>query len=40
VESFVERTGADELMVVGPIYDHSRRVHSFEVLMQATRDAY
>jgi luciferase family oxidoreductase group 1 len=40
VESFVERTGADELMVVGPIYDHSRRVHSFEVLMQATRDAH
>ena len=32
VESFVERTGADELMVVAPIFDHAKRVHSFEVL--------
>ena len=37
VESFVERTGADELMVVAAIYDHAKRVRSFEVLMEATR---
>jgi luciferase family oxidoreductase group 1 len=37
VESFVERTGANELMVVAPIYDHVKRVRSFEVLMEATR---
>jgi len=35
IESFVERTGADELMVVSSIYEHAKRVHSFEVLMQA-----
>ena len=37
VEAFVERTGADELMVVGPIYDHARRVHSFELLIAGAR---
>jgi luciferase family oxidoreductase group 1 len=37
VESFAARTGADELRVVGPIYDHAKRVRSFEVLMEATR---
>jgi luciferase family oxidoreductase group 1 len=37
VEGFVERTGADELMVVSTIYDHAKRVRSFEVLMEAMR---
>jgi luciferase family oxidoreductase group 1 len=37
VSSFVERTGADELMVVGPIFEHAKRVRSFELLMEATR---
>ena len=37
VEGFVERTGADELMVVSTIHDHAKRVRSFEVLMEATR---
>jgi luciferase family oxidoreductase group 1 len=37
VESFVERTGADELMVVSSIFEHAKRLHSFEVLMQAMR---
>ncbi len=37
VESFVERTGADELMVVSAMYDHAKRVQSFEVLMEAMR---
>ena len=34
VEGFVERTGADELMVVSTIHDHAKRVRSFEVLKQ------
>lgn len=38
VEAFVERTGADELMVVSTVYEHAKRVRSFEVLMQAIRD--
>jgi alkanesulfonate monooxygenase SsuD/methylene tetrahydromethanopterin reductase-like flavin-dependent oxidoreductase (luciferase family) len=37
VEGFIERTGADELMVVSTIHDHAKRVRSFEVLMEATR---
>jgi alkanesulfonate monooxygenase SsuD/methylene tetrahydromethanopterin reductase-like flavin-dependent oxidoreductase (luciferase family) len=37
VTSFVERTSADELMVVTPIFEHAQRLHSFEVLMQAMR---
>jgi len=32
---FVERTGADELIVSSPIYDHAARLHSFTLLMQA-----
>jgi len=37
VESFVQRTGADELMVVCPVFEHAKRLRSFELLMQATR---
>ena len=33
--SFVERTGADELIVSTPLYDHAARRHSFTLLMQA-----
>jgi len=29
--AFVERTGADELMVTGQIYDHAARVRSYEI---------
>jgi len=35
VESFVERTGADELMVTSQIYDHRARLRSYEILMEA-----
>ena len=35
VEAFVERTGADELMVTAQIYDHAARVRSYELLMEA-----
>lgn len=32
VRSFVERTGADEIMATAQIYDHAARVRSFEIL--------
>jgi luciferase family oxidoreductase group 1 len=35
VTAFVEKTGADELMVTSQIYDHQARVRSFEILQQA-----
>ena len=33
--SLIESTGADELMVSAPIWDHTARVHSFELLADA-----
>ena len=38
LREFVERTGADEIMVTGQIYDHAARKRSFEIAAQA-RDA-
>ena len=38
IESFLERTGVDELMVTAAIYDHAARLRSFELVAQA-RDA-
>lgn len=38
LKEFVERTGADEIMVTGQIYDHAARKRSFEIAAQA-RDA-
>jgi luciferase family oxidoreductase group 1 len=32
---FTERTGADELIVSSPLYDHAARLHSYTILMQA-----
>ena len=32
VARFVERTGADELMVTAQIFDHEKRKRSFEIL--------
>ncbi len=37
---FVERTSADEIIVVGSIFDHKARVHSFEIAMRAARALY
>ncbi len=38
LKAFVETTGADELIVSGPIFDHAARLRSFELLAQiATR---
>lgn len=32
IEAFVERTGADELMITSQIYDHAARLRSFEIV--------
>jgi luciferase family oxidoreductase group 1 len=32
LESFIEKTGADELMVASAIYDHEARLRSYEIL--------
>ncbi|AZN97319.1 LLM class flavin-dependent oxidoreductase [Mesorhizobium sp. M9A.F.Ca.ET.002.03.1.2] len=34
IEAFVQRTGADELMVTAQIFDHTARVRSFEILAE------
>jgi len=34
LEAFIERTGADELMVTGQIFDHAARLRSFELTAQ------
>ncbi len=35
VDAFVQRTGADELMVTAQIYDHQARQRSYEILAEA-----
>ncbi len=35
IQAFAERTGADELMVTGSIFDHAKRVRSFEIAASA-----
>jgi luciferase family oxidoreductase group 1 len=35
LKSFIARTGADEIMVTGQIYDHDARKHSFEIAAKA-----
>ena len=35
VRAFIEQTGADELIVVGQIYDHEARLKSYEIAKQA-----
>jgi luciferase family oxidoreductase group 1 len=34
IESFVERTGANELMITSQIFDHSARLRSYEIVAQ------
>jgi alkanesulfonate monooxygenase SsuD/methylene tetrahydromethanopterin reductase-like flavin-dependent oxidoreductase (luciferase family) len=36
--AFLERTGADELMVAGQIFDHSARLRSYEIALQAAQE--
>jgi alkanesulfonate monooxygenase SsuD/methylene tetrahydromethanopterin reductase-like flavin-dependent oxidoreductase (luciferase family) len=38
IEAFVHKTGVDELMITGQIYDHAARLRSFEIAAQL-RDA-
>ena len=35
LDAFIDLTGADELMVVGQVFDHHARLRSFELLAQA-----
>ena len=35
MQDFIARTGANELMCVGSIYDHQKRVESFRLAAQA-----
>ncbi|MGH6858642.1 MAG: LLM class flavin-dependent oxidoreductase [Phyllobacterium sp.] len=35
VQEFISRTGADEIMVTGQIFDHQARLRSYEILGQA-----
>jgi luciferase family oxidoreductase group 1 len=35
LQAFIERTGADEIMVAGQIFDHAARLRSFELAAQA-----
>ena len=37
VEAFIQRTGADELMVTAQIFDHQARLRSYEILAEAHR---
>jgi len=32
LHAFIERTGADEVMVASNIYDHQARLHSYEIV--------
>ena len=38
IENFIAKTGVDELMITGMIYDHAARLHSFELAAQACRN--
>jgi luciferase family oxidoreductase group 1 len=35
LQAFIDRTGADEIMVAGQIFDHTARLRSFEITAQA-----
>ncbi len=37
LQAFIARTGADELMVTGQIFDHAARLRSFEIAASAAR---
>ncbi|KAF1071436.1 MAG: hypothetical protein GAK39_01273 [Variovorax sp.] len=32
LEAFIERTGADELMITSQVFDHASRLRSYELL--------
>jgi alkanesulfonate monooxygenase SsuD/methylene tetrahydromethanopterin reductase-like flavin-dependent oxidoreductase (luciferase family) len=37
LSAFIARTGADEVIATGMIFDHAARVHSFEILADAAK---
>ncbi len=37
LDDFINRTGADEVMVTANIFDHAKRKRSFEILAQVYR---
>ncbi len=37
IQEFARRTGADELMITGQIFDHEARLRSFEIAAEAAR---
>ena len=39
IEAFVERTGADELMITAQVHDYQARLRSFELVMKAVRES-
>jgi luciferase family oxidoreductase group 1 len=38
IQSFVERTGADELMITSQIYDHEARLRSYEIVAETVAE--
>ena len=39
IEAFIERTGADELMLTSQIFDHQARLRSYEIAVQVSQEA-
>ncbi len=37
MQTFIEQTGADELMCVSAIYDHSKRIESFRLTAELAK---
>jgi alkanesulfonate monooxygenase SsuD/methylene tetrahydromethanopterin reductase-like flavin-dependent oxidoreductase (luciferase family) len=40
LQDLVEKTGADELIMAGQIFDHKARLRSFEIAAQAAREVH
>ena len=39
IDALISETGADELMVVSDVYDHTTRLRSFELIASAASSA-
>jgi alkanesulfonate monooxygenase SsuD/methylene tetrahydromethanopterin reductase-like flavin-dependent oxidoreductase (luciferase family) len=37
IRGFIERTGADELMITSQVYDHKARLRSFEIAAECLK---
>ncbi|NHZ33911.1 LLM class flavin-dependent oxidoreductase [Massilia rubra] len=40
LQQFIERTGADELMITSQVFDHEARLHSYEIVGQIHAEAH